>query len=192
MNKKGLFDFVMVVCFVPRQNVKVIPPIMSSDFDVVSNGWGIVIFSEGLEVFSFPIMKPSFSFTNVKSTKIPAIYSPNNSGFLWTISAVLAAKERFYASSVLKNDLLVLTQVKTTGHNIKFGNLDIFARPKKTSRKRRPVVSRSAAFFHTYLYWSWIIAVISGLIPMKLGGKRPFFQIHCIQTSLIKDWNTFC
>ena len=40
---------------------------MSSGFQVVSNGWGIVIFSEGPKVFGFPIMKASFSFTNVKT-----------------------------------------------------------------------------------------------------------------------------
>ena len=73
---------------------------MSSGFDMVSNGWGIVIFSEGVEVFGFPIMKPSFSFTNVKTITILAICSENNSGLLWTINA----KERFFASSVLKTD----------------------------------------------------------------------------------------
>ena len=71
----------MVVCFARRQNVKFIPlDVMSSGFDVVSNGWGIVIFSEGLKVFGFPIMKPSFSFTNVKTISIPEICSVNNSG----------------------------------------------------------------------------------------------------------------
>ena len=48
---------------------------MSSGFDTVSNGCGIVIFSEGVEVFGFPIMKPSFSFTNVKTITITAICS---------------------------------------------------------------------------------------------------------------------
>ena len=60
---------------------------MSSGFDMVSNGWSIVIFSEGVEVFGYPIMKPSFSFTNVKTITIPAISSENNSELLWTINA---------------------------------------------------------------------------------------------------------
>ena len=37
--------------------------VMSSGFDMVSNGRGIVIFSEVLKVFGFPVRKPSFSFT---------------------------------------------------------------------------------------------------------------------------------
>ena len=41
----------------------------------------------------FPIMKPSFSFTNVKTIKIPAIHSVNNSGLL-TINAVLVWEAR--------------------------------------------------------------------------------------------------
>ena len=51
----------MIVCFVLRQNIEVIPlDVMSSGFDVVSNG--------------FPIMKPWFSFTNLTSiTAIPVI-----------------------------------------------------------------------------------------------------------------------
>ena len=54
----------MVVGFALRQNIIVIPlDVMSSGFDVVSNGWSIAIFSEGLKVFGFPIMKPSLSFT---------------------------------------------------------------------------------------------------------------------------------
>ena len=57
-------------------------------------------------MFVFPIMKPSFSFTNVKTITILAICSAvNNSGLLRTINAVLVRKERFYTSSVLKNDL---------------------------------------------------------------------------------------
>ena len=59
--------------------------VMDSGFDLASNGWGIIIFSEGLNVFGFPIMKPSFSFTHVKTITIPAICSVNNSGMLWTI-----------------------------------------------------------------------------------------------------------
>ena len=56
-------------------------------------------------MFSFPITKPTFSFTNAKTITIPVICSVDNSGLLRTINAVLIRKERFYASSVLKNDL---------------------------------------------------------------------------------------
>ena len=82
---------------------------MFSGLDVASIGWSIVIFSEGLKMFGFSIMKPSFSFTNVKTITIPAICSVNNSGLLWT---VLVRKERFYASSALKNDVQVNTRVE--------------------------------------------------------------------------------
>ena len=56
-------------------------------------------------MFGFPIIKPPFSFTNTETITIPEICSVNNSGLLCTINAVLARKERFYASSILKSDL---------------------------------------------------------------------------------------
>ena len=40
---------------------------------------------EGLKVFGFAIMKPSFSLTNVKAITIPAICSVNNYGLQRTI-----------------------------------------------------------------------------------------------------------
>ena len=58
--------------------------VMSSGLDVVSNGWSVVIFSEGPKMFRFPIVKPSSSFTDIKTITIPAICSENNSGLLWT------------------------------------------------------------------------------------------------------------
>ena len=58
-------------------------------------------------MFGFSIMKPPFSFTDIKTITIPAICSVNNSGLLWTINTVLVWKERLYASSALKNDLKV-------------------------------------------------------------------------------------
>ena len=63
-------------------------------------------------MFSFAIMKPSFSFTYVKTITIPEICSVNNSGLLRAINAVLVRKERFYASNTLKNDLQVNTRVE--------------------------------------------------------------------------------
>ena len=55
-------DFAMVVFFFAvRQNIKVIPvDVISSGFCVVSNRWA-------LKVFGFPITKPSFGFTNLKT-----------------------------------------------------------------------------------------------------------------------------
>ena len=61
-------------------------------------------------MFGFSIMKPPFSFTDVKTITIPAICSVNYSGLLSTINTVLIRKERFYASSALKNDLKVISQ----------------------------------------------------------------------------------
>ena len=72
----------------------------------------MVIFSEGLKMFGFSIVKPPFSFTDIKTITIPAICSVDNSGLLWTINTVLVRKERFYASSALKNDLKVNTRVE--------------------------------------------------------------------------------
>ena len=46
--------------------------IVYGGFDMVSNGWRVVFFSEGLEVFSFPIMKSSLCFTDVTIIAIPA------------------------------------------------------------------------------------------------------------------------
>ena len=63
-------------------------------------------------MFGFSIMKPSFSFTDVKTIAIPAICSVNNSGLLRTINTVLVRKERFYTSSALKNNLKVNTGVE--------------------------------------------------------------------------------
>ena len=46
--------------------------VVSSGFDTVCNGRRVVIFNEGLEVFSFSIMKSSFCFTDVEIIAIPA------------------------------------------------------------------------------------------------------------------------
>ena len=65
----------MVVDFAPRQNIKVTPlDVLSSGFDVDSNGLGIVIFSEGLSV-RFSIMKPSLSVTRIIVTSNDFIFS---------------------------------------------------------------------------------------------------------------------
>ena len=46
--------------------------VVSGCFDMVCNGRRVVIFNEGLEVFSFPIMKLAFCFTDVEIITIPA------------------------------------------------------------------------------------------------------------------------
>ena len=45
--------------------------IVSSGFYMVSNGRRDVIFSKGLEVFSFSVMKSSLCFTDVKIIAVP-------------------------------------------------------------------------------------------------------------------------
>ena len=54
---------------------------------------------------SVSLSPAQFSFTDVKTMTIPAICSVNYSGLLGTINTVLVTKERFYASSALKNNL---------------------------------------------------------------------------------------
>ena len=39
--------------------------VVSSSVNMVSNGWCVVMFSEGFEKLSFAIMKPYVSFTSV-------------------------------------------------------------------------------------------------------------------------------
>ena len=56
-------------------------------------------------------MKATFSFTNAKTITIPAICSVNSFVLLWTINAAPVRKERFFASSALKNDLQVSKRV---------------------------------------------------------------------------------
>ena len=77
--------------------------IVSGDFDIVCNGRRVpVIFNEGLEVFSFSIMKSSFCFTDVEIIAIPATGFVNYFRLLRTIQAVLVWKERFDAAIILK------------------------------------------------------------------------------------------
>ena len=63
-------------------------------------------------MFGFSIVKPPFSFTDVKTITIPTICSVNNSGLLSTINTVLVRKERLYTSSALKQNLKVNTRVE--------------------------------------------------------------------------------
>ena len=74
--------------------------IVSGGFDMVRNGGRVVIFNEGLEVFSFSIMRSSFCFTDVEIIAIPATGFVNYFRFLRTIQAVLVWKERFDAAII--------------------------------------------------------------------------------------------
>ena len=56
--------------------------VVSGGFDMVCNGRRVVIFNDGLEVLSFSIMKPSFSFTDVEIITIPATGFVNYFRFL--------------------------------------------------------------------------------------------------------------
>ena len=42
--------------------------VVSIGVDIVSDGWCVVIFSKGLKMPIFSIMKPSFSFQNCSGT----------------------------------------------------------------------------------------------------------------------------
>ena len=86
--------------------------VVSGGFDMVCNGRRVVIFNEGLEVFSFSIMKSSFCFIDVEIIAIPATGFVNYFRFLRTIQAVLAWKERFDAAIILKNYLEVDKRVE--------------------------------------------------------------------------------
>ena len=69
--------------------------VVSGGFDMVCNGRRVVIFNEGLEVFSFSVMKLSFCFIDVEIIAIPATGFVNYFRFFRTIQPVLAWKERF-------------------------------------------------------------------------------------------------
>ena len=81
--------------------------VVSGGFDMVCNGRRVVIFNEGLQVFSFSIMKSSFCFTDVEIIAVSATGFVNYFRFLRTIQAVLVWKERFDAAIILKNYLEV-------------------------------------------------------------------------------------
>ena len=59
-------------------------------------------------MFGFPIMKPSFSFIDVKIITIPAICSVNNPGLIVVndYNAVLVRKKRFYAYTAVSTKVV--------------------------------------------------------------------------------------
>ena len=68
----------------------------------------MIIFCQGLEIFSLPIMEPSLSFTNAKIITIPTPSFINDSGSLRVIKAGLVCKKkkkRSNTAGVLKNYL---------------------------------------------------------------------------------------
>ena len=79
--------------------------VVSGGFDMVYNGRHVVILNEGLELFSFSIMKSSFCCTDEEIIAIPATGFVNYFSFLRTIQAVLVWKERFDVAIILKNYL---------------------------------------------------------------------------------------
>jgi len=69
--------------------------VVSGGFDMIYNGRRVVIFNEGLEVFSFSIVKSSFCFTDAEIIAVPATGFVNYFRFLRTIQAVLSGKKDF-------------------------------------------------------------------------------------------------
>ena len=72
----------------------------------------MIIFCQGLEVFSLLIMEPSLGFTSVKIITIPKTSFVNDFGSLRAIKAVLVWRERFNTAGVLKNWRQINTRVK--------------------------------------------------------------------------------
>ena len=72
----------------------------------------MIIFCQGLEVFSLPIMGPSLSFTSVKTITIPKTSFVNDFGSLRAIKAVRVWREIFNTAGVLKNCRQINTRVK--------------------------------------------------------------------------------
>ena len=61
--------------------------VVSGGFDIACNGRRVVIFNEGLEVFSFSITESSFCFTDAEIIAVPATGFVNYFRFLRTIQA---------------------------------------------------------------------------------------------------------
>ena len=60
--------------------------VVSGGFDMVCYGRRVIIFNEGLEVFSFSIMKSSFCFTDVE--KIVTVTFENVCGLAYEMSSL--------------------------------------------------------------------------------------------------------
>ena len=86
----------------------------------------MIVFSEGLKMFSFPVVKSSFCFTNVNIIALPAASFVNDFRSLRTIKAVFVQKEGFDAACVLKDDLEVDERIEVgyTGFQT-FSDLDV-------------------------------------------------------------------
>ena len=72
----------------------------------------MVTFREGLEMFSFSVMKSTFCLAYIESIAIPAASFVDNFRHLRAVQAILVGKVGFDAASVLKNNLEVDTRVE--------------------------------------------------------------------------------
>ena len=77
-------------------------------------------------MFSFPVVKSSFCFTNVNIIAVPAASFVNDFRSLRTIKVVFVRKEGFDAACVLKDDLEVDERIEVgyTGFQT-FSDLDV-------------------------------------------------------------------
>ena len=77
-------------------------------------------------MFSFPVVKSSFCFTNINIIAVPAASFVNDLRSLRTIKAVFVRKEGFDAACVLKDNLEVDERIEVgyTGFQT-FSDLDV-------------------------------------------------------------------
>ena len=67
----------------------------------------MVTFGEGLEIFSFSVMKSTFCLAYIEFMAIPATSFVDNSRHLRAVQAILVRKVGIDAACVLKNNLEV-------------------------------------------------------------------------------------
>jgi len=72
----------------------------------------VVTFGEGLEMFSFPVMKSTCCLACIEFISIPAASFVDNFRHLRAVQAILVRKVGFDAASVLKSNLEVDTRVE--------------------------------------------------------------------------------
>ena len=72
----------------------------------------VVTLGEGLEMFSFSVMKSPFCLACIEFIAIPATSFVANSRHLRAVQAILVRKVGFDAACVLKNNLEVDTRVE--------------------------------------------------------------------------------
>ena len=72
----------------------------------------MVTFSEGLEIFCFPVMESSFCFANVEFVTVPATSFIDDLGALRLGQAIFVWKIGFDAACVLEYDLEIDERVE--------------------------------------------------------------------------------